>query len=248
MKIVLKKDWDIPLRFYNSEDLEEGCFVGRNKETSALTNEIIRKTSGSIIVCGHRGVGKTSLVYKAVKDAKDKNTNIIPILINASQLELYANNETIDPKNILVNLIRRFYSTVKVQKLDLNPDFDTKRIEKLYSKAVAASFKSLEAFYQRHDVTKEESNEKGIEISISDKTVNTILLISFILAVVFEFVDITVNASINKLIPVLFAFPIPYSLCIYYKKKCHLKKVTTKMKGKRKYILLIIILEILSMI
>lgn len=233
MEIILKEDWDIPLRLYNPEGLKEGYFVGRNKETSALTNEIIRKNSGSIIVCGHRGVGKTSLVYKAIRSAKDKNRNIVPILVNASQLELNPNSENINPKNILVNLIRRIYSTVEFQfpDLDLNSDMKS-RIEGLYSKAVASDFKCLEVLSETHAVVKEINNEKGIEISINEKTVNTILLISFLSAVVFEFVDLTVNASINKFIPVLFAFPIPYALCIYYKNK--VSSIESDKKGKQK--------------
>lgn len=45
------------------------------------------------------------------------------------------------------------------------------------------------------------------------------MIISFLLSVTFEFVDLTANASINKFIPILFAFPIPYALFIYYKKR-----------------------------
>lgn len=236
MKIILKEDWDIPLRLYNPEGLKEGCFVGRNKEISALTNEIIRKNSGSIIVCGHRGVGKTSLVYKAIRSARDKNPNIIPILVNASQLDLNLSSETINPRDILVNLIRRVYSTVEFQSSDLDLNSNIKDIiEALYSKAVASDFKCLEVLSETHDVVKEKRSEKGIEISISDKAVNAILLISFSLAIVFEFVDVTTfNASINKFIPVLFAFPIPYALCIYYKNKVLSKESDNQNQKKQK--------------
>jgi len=40
----------------------EGYFVGREKELELLVNDILHKNRGSILISGHRGVGKTSLV------------------------------------------------------------------------------------------------------------------------------------------------------------------------------------------
>ncbi|MCO5384285.1 MAG: ATP-binding protein [Methanosarcina barkeri] len=105
---MLKEYWDIPLHIYESKDLEEGYFAGRKRETSALVNEILRRKSGAILVCGHRGVGKTSLVHKAIKEVRKINNNfenLIFVRINSSQLEIEKNQNIDDAKRVLENII-----------------------------------------------------------------------------------------------------------------------------------------------
>ena len=87
MKLVLKKDWDIPLHPPLETARPKGFFVGRENEVRLLTNELTRKDSGSILVTGYRGVGKTSLVYKAVANVRAADENVIVVLISASQLQ-----------------------------------------------------------------------------------------------------------------------------------------------------------------
>ena len=77
MKIVLKDDWDVSLRppLFGRDVV--GHFAGREKEISRLVNELQRKKSGSIFVTGHRGVGKTSFVYKAISDVYENDKSNI---------------------------------------------------------------------------------------------------------------------------------------------------------------------------
>ena len=112
MKIVLKDDWDVSLRppLFGRDVV--GHFAGRDKEIQRLVNELLRKKSGSICISGHRGVGKTSFVYKAISEAeaqeKDENeSNIVIVLLNTGQFEISHEDVTTNPKEILINIIRK---------------------------------------------------------------------------------------------------------------------------------------------
>jgi len=245
MKLVLKKDWDIPI---NSpiENYQRGHFVGRKNELDLLVNEILRKTSGSILVSGYRGVGKTSLVYKALWNAKNKESNIFTVLINASQLETQSEieiesstnieKEQIRPRSIIENLIRRLYS-VSREKNDLNNDIKEK-IQKLYRKTIAKEFKLLETYRRQKESSEEVVKEEKAEIFFSEKDIkNVFFLISWIFACFFQFTDINLpNQFINSLInndilPLLFVYPIPFLLSIRYK---HWRKIEEKKENLSK--------------
>jgi ATP-dependent Clp protease ATP-binding subunit ClpA len=71
MKIVLKQDWDIPIQPPHQRNQKKiGHFVGRDDEVSHLVDEITRKNQGAFLVCGYRGVGKTSFVYKTLNSLR----------------------------------------------------------------------------------------------------------------------------------------------------------------------------------
>lgn len=66
MKLFLKEDWDIPIQIPLTKN-NVGYFIGRKKELFSLFNELSRRKTGSILISGYRGVGKTSLVYKVTQ-------------------------------------------------------------------------------------------------------------------------------------------------------------------------------------
>ena len=128
LKIKLKEAWDFP----QSSDFEEdqvGVFGGRQGELARLKNLLVKKNKSSILLTGHRGRGKTSVIYKALwdinREKKENEVKIIPILIDALQLESRSedlnNNTQGNLKNnyriILENIICRFYQTIKETKL-----------------------------------------------------------------------------------------------------------------------------------
>lgn len=168
MKIYLKQDWDYQPSYKKGNTL--GHFIGREREKNGLVDEFLRKDSGSILVSGARGVGKTALVYKALQEATEKDKRIVPIVMNSSQLEIYTKN----PKEslaeiILKNLIRRLYGYFQTE-----PGSDEKLpkglrddIGNLYKKAVAAKFEITEKLSQ------EERIEKLKEESIIEKLSET---------------------------------------------------------------------------
>ena len=144
MKIILAKDWDISIQppFYSKGNKQkDGYFVGREDVLSKLTHEILIKSSGALLICGHRGVGKTSLVYQALKQALDNNRKIIPVLLNAHHLNAEVDNKDEKQRNIIENLIRRLYATTK-DRDDLK-EFNIE-ISSLYKKAVATQFSLIE--------------------------------------------------------------------------------------------------------
>lgn len=85
MKIKLRKDWDYQPKLRN----ENGHHITRKNEHLVLIDFLIRRNEGSMIVCGNRGIGKTSSVINAVNDAikKQQNKQLIPILIKATSID-----------------------------------------------------------------------------------------------------------------------------------------------------------------
>ncbi len=242
MKIILKKDWDVDISAPLVDKTVKGHFVGRQKETELLSNEIVRRNSGSILISGHRGVGKTSLVYKVIWNArdKDKDKKFIPILLNASQLEPHLKHiedqgkVSIDPKEIIENLIRRLYSaTINLKDID---ESIIEKIKELYKKTVAQDFKLFESYQKYQDVSKEITKEKEAEILFNENNFKHIIIFtSFVIAVFLQFLNISAITTIfseklitellipiKKALALLFALPIPYVINLRYKK--HIKE------------------------
>lgn len=84
MKLILKRDWDIQISPPIIDESLKGHHGGRIKEVEMLTNELLRGKKGSILISGYRGVGKTSLVYKSLWDAKNIKDDFIYVLLNAA--------------------------------------------------------------------------------------------------------------------------------------------------------------------
>jgi hypothetical protein len=57
-----------------------------------LTSELLRSPQRSILVAGYRGVGKTSLVYRALAEVERRkiDRSFVFVLMNAAQLEAEA--------------------------------------------------------------------------------------------------------------------------------------------------------------
>lgn len=148
MKITLADDWDYPPNPFPDKKEKQGHFVGRKAEVSLLANDLIRKDSGSILISGMRGVGKTSLVYAALNEVKRLERNggrtLLPVILNASQLQHHLKNEESEKngsiqKSVIQALIRRLYSAVYQQKRNeiAEKDFLGDSLQNLYKKAVA---------------------------------------------------------------------------------------------------------------
>lgn len=220
MKIVLKKDWDIPINAPIEKE-QRGYFVGRIKELNLLTNEILRRTSGAILVSGYRGVGKTSLAYKALWKLKSYDKNTIIVLLNASQLEaeLDEPDQKIRPRAIIENLIRRLYSITK-EKGVLDNKIIKGKINKLYRKTVATKFKLKESYQQKVQDSLKVEEENIKEIWATEKNLrNVIFFGSWVLASVFLFGNIISNISLNNMLALLLAFPFPFFVNITIKHK-----------------------------
>jgi len=161
LKLKIRPYWDFPQN-YNSKE-KSGIFIGREQEQEKLIDIFTRKKCGSILLCGPRGVGKTTLVYKALKEVRSKEEKIIPVVLNVSQIEAEI-DEKLTHKDILINLIRRLYTAIKKEKSSLL----TEEMEDLY-------FKSAAKNWQLEKVM-EEATEKEIEKQDVERTALTQLI------------------------------------------------------------------------
>ena len=128
-RIILKRDWDYQPKLGHTESNH----ITRKKEHSILVDFMARRDEGSLLVCGHRGVGKTSSVITAINDTKKQARNIIPILIKATSIDL---DQKDGKKALLQSLIRFLHNAVK----DNNEIADDlkKRTKKVHDNSLAS--------------------------------------------------------------------------------------------------------------
>lgn len=219
MRIVLKRDWDIQItRPLNGEKVR-GHYSGRNIELNMLTNEILRGKKGSILISGYRGVGKTSLVYKSLWDVLNREDKTIIVFLNATQLEAGFSSKIDEdsksnPRKILENLIRGLFITISREN-SLNEEIKEK-IEELYKIATASSFGKSEELKNQKSLIQEKANELYIDLSL-EKT-QLIYVSSWILSTLLQFSQFFPYDVLNKLAPLMVAFPAPILINLLYKK------------------------------
>jgi Cdc6-like AAA superfamily ATPase len=162
--IYLEPSW---AKFYDYKT-NQGSFIGREKEVLHLKNTILNSDSGSILVSGVRGSGKTTFVYKVINELiKESPKNLVPIIINAAHIWAEApKDQTIDKnityKLLIENLIRRMYATIKDEKLP--PELET-----LYKKVQGNYLKYQETSQQNsQEYIDEIKKELNLSIIISD--------------------------------------------------------------------------------
>ena len=217
MKITIKNDWDIPLRFPYADRKPKGLFIGRKKELSHLVNELKRRETGSILICGHRGVGKTSFIYKAIWELKAKDNLIIPILLNAAQLEAESIKDIIESKKILENLIRRLYSMTRdIDFLDNKID---SHIIDLYYKAIASNYEHLEIFSLKSQISNEIIEQKASSFKFTMKDFRVLIfLIPWLISLLLILTKIIPIELLNDLVSLIIGLPLPLFLNYAYSK------------------------------
>lgn len=155
--VPLRKGWDSLLTYdaiVKNGD-RPGIFVGRRELLEPLVATIAdRDKRGTVLVSGHRGTGKTTLVIEALRQARralarDSRRGLLPIVLNVSEVATSlhgggaAGQLDIDPKRLLVSLLRAFR-----QRRDLIDEAEEARrdqIDALYLKATAAEFRALDS-------------------------------------------------------------------------------------------------------
>ena len=99
--VTLVKDWDYQPKLGK----EIGHHTTREREHSILVDFLTRRNEGSLLVCGHRGVGKTSSVIAAINEASKDREGLIPILIKATSIHFKSESKE---QPLLRYLIRSF--------------------------------------------------------------------------------------------------------------------------------------------
>jgi hypothetical protein len=173
------------------EGQKKGHFVGRSEEVSLLANDLVRKDSGSILVSGTRGVGKTSLVYAALNKVEGMKVSdgrtLLPVILNASQLQQHLTETDPVQTRVIQSLIRRLYAAVYQRRRSAISDDEFLKtelkedLENLYRKAVAQEVK-IEA--QRETTASEGDAAVDEQTTTVSATPNLRLLIGSMVAFV----------------------------------------------------------------
>lgn len=109
----------------------QGGFVGREAELSRLVSLFQRRSSATVLVSGHRGVGKSALVEEALSRAQGDKTKRVIARLTLPHVYRDDIDSTKLRDQILRSLARALYFALKDEKLakDLR-----ERVEALYSK------------------------------------------------------------------------------------------------------------------
>jgi Cdc6-like AAA superfamily ATPase len=208
--LTLRSDWDYPPHFRK----EQGHFVGRRREVDRLLDSLLRKDSGSILVSGNRGVGKTALVFKAMQELQKLRPKAIPVVLNVSQLDMDLGKTAPDcpslklREDVVKNLIRRLYAAVasdgKLAHILAESGLDV-----LYKKASAAETVKqekigVEAFEQE---SVEQQTTRQIAFRTPDKALAIVAssLLSLFLAFNPVLPEVGVLQAVNRTLPVAIA-------------------------------------------
>jgi len=111
-RISLASNWDHQPKI---GEPDRSRHIEREDEHHVLTDFMIRRDEGSLLVCGHRGVGKTSSVIAAINDARQADKKLVPVLIKATSINLDGRGGgKASPKQALLSgLIRSLHRIVK---------------------------------------------------------------------------------------------------------------------------------------
>jgi tetratricopeptide (TPR) repeat protein len=130
--IIIRKEWDY------SPHIEKGEMINyhitRKKESRLLVDFLSRNEEGALLLCGKRGVGKTSAIFSAIHIAKQRverqgktegktKTTILPVLVNAPNFESRKESREEDDKNRQLN-ITKFLHQAPIEQKQRSDDFD----------------------------------------------------------------------------------------------------------------------------
>lgn len=162
--VIFKEEWDsAPHIDYIDRDIEQEnertkitsrtCHVIRVKEKELLMDFFRRRSEGALLVSGERGVGKTSAITSAIitahrilKQQKDDNKELVPVLINAPNFE--------------IRKINRSYKSEYINFLDFKRLIMQNLVRGLYQRA------------EKHGIVEKEERKRlrNIELPINNKT------------------------------------------------------------------------------
>ncbi|MFA4995572.1 MAG: hypothetical protein WC536_00260 [Patescibacteria group bacterium] len=115
----LRKNWDLPQDYRINKS--SGEFADQEEKLNKLKH-LIKTQRNSVLICGERGAGKTSLAYHAIRLAsQESNSNkikLIPVIINANQLNAISvdkNQINFNRQSVLENMIFRLRKSFQKQ-------------------------------------------------------------------------------------------------------------------------------------
>ncbi|MGD1836765.1 MAG: hypothetical protein ACPKPY_01740 [Nitrososphaeraceae archaeon] len=173
-----------------------------------IIDYIIRHNSGSLLVSGKRGTGKTSTIINSIREIQTNrsNLNINPIFINATNLDLQSNINNIK-NNFLKELTRRLYYLCQKNK-----NFPTTIITEVYQKATAKSVKEEKKDLKQEKEIKNVIRDSSIKLDFN--IINKFLILGifcFLCGGFLSLMPIKELGVFNQLIPFL-VFVIPYGI------------------------------------
>lgn len=142
IEITLKKNWDRQIKLTNEEN--NNYHVTRDDEHRVLVNFLKHRDEGAMLICGHRGVGKTSSIIAAIHDAQKGKKTLIPVLAKATALSFKHDNQNKNNQTnnqnaeILIHGLIRFLCEAIKQNETIPKKLQTET-ENLYEKSLASN-------------------------------------------------------------------------------------------------------------
>ena len=129
--VYLKSTWDAPMKI----GVNSNFHTTRKHEHDKLIDFISAHYEGSLLVCGNRGVGKSSVVFRAINEIQDQNKNLLVPKIDATSDAFSFDQNNSD--SLIRQLVRSLYKEIKIAK-DIPKKTQNKTAE-LYIRSKASS-------------------------------------------------------------------------------------------------------------
>lgn len=211
----LKDSFRDPIEYFQ----KGGLFVGRNLELSRLKSIVTNRGSATILLSGARGSGKTSLVRKAVSEAKENGIKAFPLVIDVPIISPSRTESASleNRRNILLTLVRSLYfaqednSDIKLK--------DKALLESLYKRTYLLEEKNSEAIssgsVQKVKEVQTTKRELKTTFEINNATLKVITNTLFGISVIpLIYVTNSVNNTVLKAV-LLAGFGIAWLLSLF---------------------------------
>lgn len=240
IEIKLIPNWDEKLACHNNSKKSKAAkhySHSRHHEKKLLVQQLVSKTPGTILVSGHRGVGKTTLIQRVLDEVENNDSSknrVIDIRINGPEIIEFSENKYQLERRILIRII-----ITKLYKkfLDLNDKeyFELKqKVDDLYNKATASTFTTTrDTFDSSEDTLKNEIvRELKLQIPSILKFIGALSL-SITSLVVASSIDDEMLSNIFKAIAVVSGGIYPFKILLNMTYKSTGTSVKTKTESAR---------------
>ena len=129
--VYLKSSWDAQMKIGDNSNFH----TIRKHEHDKLVDFISDHDEGSLLVCGDRGVGKSSTVYRAINEIQDQDECMLVAKIDAT-LDAFRSDQN-NSNSLIRQLVRSLYKITKDEQ-DIPEKIQNKTAE-LYIRSKASS-------------------------------------------------------------------------------------------------------------
>ena len=208
--VYLKSSWDDQMKIGDNSNFH----ITRKHEHDKLVDFISNHNDGSLLVCGNRGVGKTSVIRRAINKTKEQNKRMLVATIDATSDAFSPDQKNSD--SLIRQLVRSLYKVTKDER-DIPKEIQNKTAE-LYIRSKASRV------LEDQSITQKIISEKIF--TIKGNIISSLLVIA--LSVLYFIIPSSLYPSWLLPVFVLASSGIFFSTLVYMKKTKYIQNTASR--------------------